>query len=110
MSGPQIATPSPEAPSLMASRIAERYGLRTFELGNRRYLGGKSKLLEFIQTEMENTLGKAANSLFDVFAGTGVVGYHFAAQDIPVVSNDLLQHNYFGLQTFMGSHSISLAN
>ena len=91
-----------------AIEVARQFGLGTFDLGNRRYLGGKSKLLKFIQTEMENALGKAADSLFDVFAGTGVVGYHFAAQEIQVISNDLLQHNYFGLQTFMGPQSIDL--
>ena len=108
MRSPEIALPSVGALPSTAAGVAEQYGLGTFELGNRRYLGGKSKLLEFIQTEMEKALGKAPDSLFDVFAGTGVVGYHFAAQEIPVISNDLLQHNYFGLQTFMGPQSIDL--
>ena len=80
----------------------------TFELGNRRYLGGKSKLLDFIQDEAIKALGKTPNSVFDVFAGTGVVGYHFATQGVQVISNDLLQHNYFGLQTFMGPQKIDL--
>ena len=87
---------------------AEQYGLGTFELGNRRYLGGKSKLLDFIQDEAVKALGKEPDSVFDVFAGTGVVGYHFATQGVQVISNDLLLHNYFGLQTFMGSQNIDL--
>jgi hypothetical protein len=108
MRSPEIALPSVGALPSTAAGVAQQYGLGTFELGNRRYLGGKSKLLEFIQTEMQKALGKTPDSLFDVFAGTGVVGYHFAAQEIPVISNDLLQHNYFGLQTFMGPQSIDL--
>ena len=88
MRSPEIAVPIVGASRSTAVVVAEQYGLGTFELGNRRYLGGKSKLLEFIQTEMEKGLGKTPDSLFDVFAGTGVVGYHFAAQEIPVISND----------------------
>ena len=91
-----------------ASGVAEQYGLATFELGNRRYLGWKSKLLDFIQDEVIKALGKEPDSFFDVFAGTGVVGYHFTIQGVPVISNDLLQHNYFGLQTFMGPQKIDL--
>ena len=53
MRSPEIALPSVGAPPSTAVGVAEQYGLGTFELGNRRYLGGKSKLLEFIQTEME---------------------------------------------------------
>jgi len=108
MQSPEVALPSVVAPPFTATRVAEEYGLETFELGNRRYLGGKSKLLEFIQSEMQKALGKSPDSFFDVFAGTGVVGYHFAVQGISVTSNDLLQHNYFALQAFMGQESIDL--
>jgi adenine-specific DNA-methyltransferase len=108
MRSPGIALPSVGAATLTVTRVAEQYGLRTFDLGNRRYLGGKSKLLEFIQTQMENALDKLPNSVFDVFAGTGVVGYHFATQGVPVISNDLLQHNYFAFQAFMGPQSMDL--
>lgn len=93
---------------MTAFGVAEQYGLGTFEPGNRRYLGGKSKLLDFIHSEMVKALGKEPDSVFDVFAGTGVVGYHFASQGIPVISNDLLQHNYFALQTFMGPEKIDI--
>lgn len=105
---PELAPLSVGTRPSTAVGVAEQYGLGTFELGNRRYLGGKSKLLEFIQVEMTKALGKGPDSVFDVFAGTGVVGYHFAAQGVPVISNDLLQHNYFGLQTFMGPQKIDL--
>jgi adenine-specific DNA-methyltransferase len=57
---------------------------------------------------MQMAIGRKPDSVFDVFAGTGVVGYHFAAQGVPVIANDLLQHNYFGLQTFMGPQKIDI--
>ena len=108
MHSPQLAPLSVGVSPSTAFGVAEQYGLGTFELGNRRYLGGKSKLLDFIQSEMVKALGKEPDSVFDVFAGTGVVGYHFASQGIPVISNDLLQHNYFALQTFMGPQKIDI--
>ena len=108
MRSPQLSSLSSGVRQSSAFEVAEQYGLETFELGNRRNLGGKSKLLDFIQDEVVNSLGKKPESVFDVFAGTGVVGYHFATQGVPVISNDLLQHNYFGLQTFMGPQKIDL--
>lgn len=106
----ELAAPREGARISSAVGVAEQYGLGTFELGNRRYLGGKSKLLDFIEHELQRALGKEPDSVFDVFAGTGVVGYHFASKGVPVVANDLLQHNYFGLQTFMGPQKIDIKN
>lgn len=91
-----------------AERVAADWGLRTFELGNRRYLGGKSKLLDFIETEIEEIIGRAPESLFDVFSGTGVVAQHFHEKGVPIVANDLLRHNYYGLTCFMGSQKLHL--
>jgi len=91
-----------------AQRVASSLGLGAFELGNRRYLGGKSKLLPWIEGEINEALARKPRSLFDVFAGTGVVGYHFAKLGLPITASDLLLHNYFGLQTFMGPARLSL--
>ena len=109
--------PSPELTLLdhrpdlkKAAKVADEFGLRTFDLGNRRYLGGKSKLLEFIDAEMYSALKRRPKSVFDVFAGTGVVANHFASQGIQVAASDLLQHNYYGLLTFMGTQRLSLVS
>lgn len=91
-----------------AEQIAADWGLRTFELGNRRYLGGKSKLLDFIESEIKEVLGRNPKSLFDVFAGTGVVAQHFYGKGVPIVANDLLRHNYYGLSCFMGPQKLNL--
>lgn len=93
---------------LRAQKVANNLNLGTFELGNRRYLGGKSKLLPWIESEVKDALGRKPRSLFDVFAGTGVVGYHFAKLGLPITASDLLLHNYFGLQTFMGPARLNL--
>jgi len=108
MTNAQLAIHDINPGAIKAEKVADTWGLKTFELGNRRYLGGKSKLLQFIETEMKVALKRQPISVFDVFAGTGVVSTHFANQGLPVVTNDLLQHNYFGLLTFVGTQRLSL--
>ncbi len=62
---------------------------------NRRYLGNKYKLLDFIEETIEEHC-PGVESLFDVFAGTGVVAYHFMDR-MRVVTNDILYSNYLVL-------------
>ena len=73
-----------------------------FKLQNRRYLGNKHKLLGFIQDIISEKCG-LVNSLFDIFAGTGVVGERFNNSDIKIISNDFLFANYICLQAFLGT-------
>jgi len=108
MSAAQLALFANKERMAKSERIASEWGLRTFELGNRRYLGGKSKLLGFIESEIEGVLGRTPKSLFDVFAGTGVVAQHFHGKGVPIIANDLLKHNYYGLTCFMGSQKLNL--
>jgi len=83
--------------------VPESYGL-----GQRRYLGGKTKLLNSIYELSSKTLGHAPESVFDVFAGTGVVAERFARDGAMVVANDLLFHNFVSLQAFLGKGKISI--
>ena len=83
--------------------VPESYGL-----GQRRYLGGKSKLLDAIYEVSTSTLGHAPQSIFDVFAGTGVVAERFARSGSKVIANDLLFHNYISLQAFLGKGKVSV--
>ena len=46
--------------------------MRKLSINNRRYLGSKYKLLDFIDETIKNNCGEY-NSVFDVFGGTGVV-------------------------------------
>jgi len=71
------------------------------KIQNRRYLGNKYKLLDFI----EDTINKHCpntHSLMDVFAGTGVVAYHFMDK-MQVVTNDTLYSNYLAHIAFMSA-------
>jgi len=95
-------------PQVFAVEVATKFGLETFNLGNRRYLGGKSKLLEFIDGHLRGIIKRTPESVFDVFAGTGVVADYYASKGSSVIANDLLQHNYLGLQTFLSPQSIDI--
>ena len=60
--------------------------MRKLDINNRRYLGSKYKLLNFI----EKTVNENCNdikSVIDVFAGTGVVGDLFLKKMIDITSN-----------------------
>ena len=50
--------------------------MRKLEINNRRFLGSKYKLLNFIEDTV-NEHCKDVKSVIDVFAGTGVVGRVF---------------------------------
>lgn len=92
----------------LVTEIAHNYELDLFSLGNRRYLGGKSKLLGFIRDEIRSALDADPDSLFDVFAGTGVVGSEFFESGTRIVANDILRHNYLALQCFLGSEHLDM--
>lgn len=74
---------------------------RRLKIQNRRYLGNKYKLLAFIE-EIINTHCPNTHSLMDIFAGTGVVAYHFMDR-MKVVTNDTLYSNYLAHVAFMSS-------
>lgn len=77
-----------------------------FSIGQRRYLGGKARLLPFIRRTVERECG-GVRSLFDVFAGTGVVAAAFSTARLAV--NDLLYSNYLSALTWFGPGSIDHA-
>jgi len=73
---------------------------------NRRYLGNKYRLLDFIEEIIEEHC-PGVNSIFDVFAGTGVVAYHFMER-MKVVTNDILYSNYLSHVAFMSKDKVDM--
>lgn len=63
-----------------------------FNIENRRYVGSKSKLCEWIDDKLE-TECQQCNSLFDVFAGTGVVTQSLLGKYSSFFINDFLFSN-----------------
>jgi len=75
-----------------------------FRLHNRRYLGNKYKLLNFIEDIIAEKCDNI-KSFCDIFAGTGVVGERFNNSQIKIISNDLLNANYTCLKAFLVTSS-----
>ncbi|MBN1364080.1 MAG: DNA adenine methylase [Syntrophaceae bacterium] len=78
-----------------------------FQIQNRRFLGNKFKLLDFIGDIVKFKCG-TVRSLCDIFAGTGVVGYRFNSRNVKIISNDILYSNYLPLRTFLKFQQINL--
>lgn len=61
-----------------------------------RYIGSKVKLLPWIWAECEPVFKDLnVHTVFDAFAGTGVVGYMFKQKGFKIMSNDFLDFNYY---------------
>jgi adenine-specific DNA-methyltransferase len=68
------------------------FGNKKTAIGQRRYLGSKSKLLTFID-EVLTKEKVEFNSFADIFSGTGVVASYFHSKS-HIVVNDILESNY----------------
>lgn len=66
-------------------------GVRVSNINNRRYLGNKHGLTDFIRSTVD-THCPGIDSMIDIFAGTGTVANTFI--DKTVIVNDLLYSNY----------------
>lgn len=76
-------------------------------INNRRYIGNKFKLLDFIYDNIENLGYDKKNVFFDVFAGTGVVANYFAEKGYKTILNDNLYSNKIVYETFLGEGKIN---
>ncbi len=78
-----------------------------FQIQNRRFLGNKYRLLDFIADVVQAKCGNY-ESFCDIFAGTGVVGHYFNNGRVKIISNDILYSSYRALRTFLGIINIDL--
>jgi len=76
------------------------------KINNRRYLGSKSKLLDFICKVVEENCNEVS-SVADIFGGTGVVADRFNKQGKDIIVNDILYSNYLAYLTWFGSEEIN---
>lgn len=79
---------------------------RHFQIQNRRYLGNKFKLVNFINEIVIQKCG-LVRSFCDIFAGTGVVGARFNNPQTRIIANDILAANYICLRTFLMTSDIA---
>ena len=73
--------------------------MKKLDINNRRFLGSKYKLLNFIEDTV-NEHCKDVKSVVDIFAGTGVVGSLFLKNGKEVYFNDYLKSNYYSYKAF----------
>ncbi len=76
-----------------------------FNIGNRRYIGGKSLLLKAISASIPDHVPR--RSFCDIFAGTGVVGAAAFSDFESVTFNDLLYSNEIIYKGFFGKGAFS---
>ncbi len=80
-----------------SSNLVEPHNL---EIHNRRYLGSKTKLIEFIKDIVTKECNDY-NSFVDLFGGTGIVGHSFNSDNTKIIINDLLYSNYLSYKTWL---------
>jgi adenine-specific DNA-methyltransferase len=78
-----------------------------FDINNRRYIGSKSSLSDWILTSIPKK--HLTGAFFDVFAGTGVVANAASSHFDSVIVNDLLYSNEVIYKAFLGSGRFSLS-
>lgn len=72
------------------------------KISSRRYIGCKTKLLDFIFDSVAEYNFPVESVVADIFAGTGVVAYRFAEKGYKTILNDILYSNYVVYQAVLG--------
>lgn len=85
-------------------KLIEELKLKRFFINNRRYLGNKYSLTNFIEKIVKENC-KNINTVADVFSGTGSVSDIF--KDRELITNDLLYCNYISNYAWFSSEDYS---
>ncbi len=86
------------------NNIPQEPEYKTTKINNRRYLGNKYKLLEFIRNVVKEECTNI-NTVADIFAGTGAVASAFT--DKKIITNDIMYSNYICHVAWFGSEKYS---
>lgn len=81
--------------------------MKKLDINNRRYLGSKYKLLDFIDSTISENCTNV-NSIVDLFGGTGVVGNCFLNKGKEIYINDILKANYNSYKAWFGKEKIDI--
>ncbi len=79
--------------------------MKNILINNRRYIGSKTRMLDFISDTMKREKIEFS-SFLDLFGGTGIVGDFFNDQKTKVYVNDLLKSNYLSFLSWFGNEKI----
>ena len=75
------------------------------KIENRRYLGSKLKMLDFINEVVENNISNI-KTVADILGGTGVVADLFRKKGKKIIINDILHSNVINYYTWFGNENI----
>lgn len=78
--------------------------MKQFDLQNRRYIGNKYKLLDWIYENVKKNCD--GNSFLDIFAGTGVVSEKFLKTYDKIILNDFLYSSSVVFNAFFNSNDV----
>lgn len=95
---------SPEENIDRVDKMIEDLGLKKSFINNRRYLGNKYSLSDFIRKTVDKNC-KGVNIVIDIFSGTGAVANIF--KDKMLITNDLLYSNYVANYAWFGYEKYS---
>ena len=84
--------------------LISRLKLKQSYINNRRYLGNKYSLSDFIRKTVDENC-KGINIVIDIFSGTGAVANAF--KDKMLITNDLLYSNYISNYAWFGYEKYS---
>ena len=76
------------------------------KINNRRYIGCKTKLLDFIFQTINEYDIPAPAVFADIFAGTGAVASFFADHGYKTIVNDTLYSNVIAYKAWLGSGDV----
>ena len=79
--------------------------MKTISINNRRYIGSKARMLNFINEVIQKEKIEFS-SFFDLFAGTGIVGDFFNDSKTKIYVNDLLKSNYLSYLAWFGNEKV----
>ena len=74
-----------------------------FDINNRKYLGSKNRLLDFLEKVITQNASKKIGVFVDIFSGTGVVANRFRKFSKKVIANDMLFSNFVINKVFLNS-------
>lgn len=80
--------------------------IEKLKINNRRYLGSKQKLLNFIDDVVRSETVDV-KSVADIFGGTGTVADLFRSRGKKIIVNDILYSNYTSFLTWFGNEEVN---
>ena len=90
---------------VMQKMEMEMLSMKKILINNRRYIGSKARMLNFIADTIKKEKIEFS-SFLDLFGGTGIVGDFFNNQKTKIYVNDLLKSNYLSYLAWFGSEKI----